>query len=115
MNKSLRHYMASTIAEEVKHEINRTEEEYGPFHSLHEGLAVLREEYQELERAMQELRKWHQANGTDKPMPEWKLKRKLGLSPTEFDAVSSELVRRRLVHYGTHSTGRRPTTGFCLR
>jgi len=49
MNKTLRRYMASTMAEEVKQEIDRTEEAYGPFHSLHEGLAVLREEYQELE------------------------------------------------------------------
>ena len=49
-NPSLRRYMASTIAEEVKREIDRSEEKYGPFHSLHEGLAVLREEYQELEQ-----------------------------------------------------------------
>jgi len=50
MNKSLRRHMATTIAEEIKHEIDRTEEEFGPFHSLHEGLAVLREEYQKLEQ-----------------------------------------------------------------
>ena len=49
-NPSLRRYMASTIAEEVKREIDRSEMKYGPFHSLHEGLAVLREEYQELEQ-----------------------------------------------------------------
>jgi len=44
--------MASAVAEEVKHEIDRSEEQYGPFHSLHEGLAVLREEYKELEDAI---------------------------------------------------------------
>lgn len=52
MNQSLRRYMASAVAEEVKHEIDRSEEQYGPFHSLHEGLAVLREEYKELEDAI---------------------------------------------------------------
>ena len=67
-----------------------------------------------IKRAMQELRKWHQINGTDKPMPEWKLKRKLGLSPTEFDAVASELARRRLVHYETYPTKGRPFSGFRL-
>ena len=41
--------MASAVAEEVKHEIDRSEEDFGPFHSLHEGLAVLREEYLEFE------------------------------------------------------------------
>jgi len=41
--------MASAVAEEVKSEIDRSEEVFGPFHSLHEGLAVLREEYLEFE------------------------------------------------------------------
>jgi hypothetical protein len=41
--------MASAVAEEVKHEIDRSEEAFGSFHSLHEGLAVLREEFLELE------------------------------------------------------------------
>ena len=41
--------MVSAIAEEIKHEIDRSEEAHGPLHSLHEGLAVLREEYKELE------------------------------------------------------------------
>ena len=59
-NKALQRYMASAIAEEVKHEIDRAEEKYGPFHSLHEGLAVLREEYQELE---QEIFWGHQKSG----------------------------------------------------
>jgi len=44
--------MASAIAEEVKHEIDQSESHYGPFHSLHEGLAVLREQYKELEDAI---------------------------------------------------------------
>ena len=44
--------MASAIAEEVIHEIDRSEEEYGAFHSLHEGLSVLRAEYKELEDAI---------------------------------------------------------------
>ena len=52
MTQSLRRYMASTVAEEVKHEIDRGDELFGPFHSLHEGLAVLREEYRELEDAI---------------------------------------------------------------
>ena len=60
MNKALRRYMASTIAEEVKTEIDRSEELYGPFHSLHEGLAVLREEYKELE---EEIFWGHQKSG----------------------------------------------------
>jgi hypothetical protein len=50
MNQSLRRYMTSAVAEEVQSEIDRSEEQHGPFHSLHEGLAVLREEYQELEQ-----------------------------------------------------------------
>ena len=52
MTQSLRHYMASAIAEKVKEEIDKSESKYGPFHSLHEGLAVLREEYKELEEAI---------------------------------------------------------------
>ncbi len=68
-----------------------------------------------IKKATQELRKWHKISGTEKPMPEWKLKRKLGLSPTDFDAVASELVRRRLVIFETQATGGRPTTGFRLR
>ncbi len=44
--------MASVVAEEVQKEIDKSEEQYGPFHSLHEGLAVLREEYKELEEAI---------------------------------------------------------------
>ena len=49
MYKALRRYMASTIAEEVKAEIDRAEEASGSFHSLHAGLTALREEYKKLE------------------------------------------------------------------
>jgi len=52
VTQSLRRYMASTIAEEINQEIDLSEKHYGPFHSLHEGLAVLREEYLELEEAI---------------------------------------------------------------
>jgi hypothetical protein len=44
--------MVSAIAEKVQKEIDRCEGEFGPFHSLHEGLAVLREAYKELEDAI---------------------------------------------------------------
>ena len=50
MNQSLRHYLTSVVAEDVKREVDRSEEQYGPLHSLHEGLAVLREEYSKLEQ-----------------------------------------------------------------
>ena len=52
MNQSIRRYMASAIAEEINQEIDLSEEHYGSFHSLHEGLAVLREQYKELEEAI---------------------------------------------------------------
>jgi hypothetical protein len=65
-----------------------------------------------LKRAVQEIRK----NGTDKLMPEWKLKRKLGLSPSDFDSVVSELIRRRLAVFDTQSGSKagRPQCGFRL-
>ena len=50
MYKPLRRYMISAIAEEVKHEIDKDIAEFGLFHSLHEGLSALREEYVELEQ-----------------------------------------------------------------
>ena len=52
VTQSLRRYMASAIAEEVKHEVDQSEKHYGSFHSLHEGLGVLREQYKELEEAI---------------------------------------------------------------
>lgn len=65
-----------------------------------------------IKKAMQELRKWHKANSPDKAMPEWRLKRKLGLSPTEFEAVVSELGRRRLAVFEATATKGRPQSGF---
>jgi len=49
MDKAMRRYLASAVAEEVKHEIDKGEDKFGPLHSLHEGIAVLREEFLELE------------------------------------------------------------------
>ena len=49
MDKPMRRYLASAVAEEVKNEIDDGEEKFGAFHSLHEGIAVLREEMLELE------------------------------------------------------------------
>jgi len=50
MYKPLRRYMISAIAEEVKHEVDKDIEESGLFHSLHEGLSALRDEYSDLEQ-----------------------------------------------------------------
>ena len=52
MTQSQRRSIASTVTDDVKDEIDLGEGHYGPFHSLHEGLAVLREEYKELEEAI---------------------------------------------------------------
>ena len=52
MNQSQRHDMASAITDDIKDEIDLGEGHYGPFHSLHEALSVLREEYKELEEAI---------------------------------------------------------------
>ena len=49
MDQPMRHYLASAVGEEVKNEIDRGEDKFGPFHSLHEGIAILREEFLELE------------------------------------------------------------------
>ena len=50
-NAELR-YLVSEITKEVKEEIELGEERFGPFHSLHEALAILREEYLETEAAI---------------------------------------------------------------
>ncbi len=63
-----------------------------------------------IKKATQELRK----AVNDKLVPEWKLRRRLGLPPTEFDAVVSELVRRRLAVFETITTKGRPQSGFRL-
>ena len=52
MNKEERRYMTSHVCEEIKSEMERAESIHGPFHSLHEALAVIREEYLELEEAI---------------------------------------------------------------
>jgi len=44
--------MATEIVAEIRDEIDRSEEQSGPLHSLHEGLAALREDYKELEDAI---------------------------------------------------------------
>jgi hypothetical protein len=67
-----------------------------------------------IKKAMQELRKWRQLNGIENAMPEWKLKRRLGLSPTEFEAVSLELIHRRLVHSEIVQGKGRPGTFYRL-
>jgi hypothetical protein len=61
-----------------------------------------------VKKALQELRKL----SSDQLMPEWKLRRKLGLPPNEFDAVVSELVRRRLAVFEAITTKGRPQSGF---
>ncbi len=52
MNQAERNYMADHIYGQVKQELIRAEQIHGSFHSLHEGIAVLREEYRELEDAV---------------------------------------------------------------
>lgn len=45
-------YMTTEVLQDVKSEIQRGENRFGPFHSLHEAIAVLREEYIETENAV---------------------------------------------------------------
>ena len=52
MTKAELRYLVSEITKEVKEEIELGEERFGPFHSLHEALAILREEYLETEAAI---------------------------------------------------------------
>jgi hypothetical protein len=52
MKNSERRFIVSLVCEEIKKEIERSEEIHGSFHSLHEALAVIREEYLELEEAI---------------------------------------------------------------
>jgi hypothetical protein len=52
MKNSERRFIVSQVCEEIKKEIERSEEIHGSFHSLHEALAVIREEYLELEEAI---------------------------------------------------------------
>jgi hypothetical protein len=52
MKNSERRFLTSQVCEEIKKEIEYSEERHGLFHSLHEALAVIREEYLELEEAI---------------------------------------------------------------
>jgi hypothetical protein len=52
MKNHERRFITSLVCEEIKKEIERSEEIHGSFHSLHEALAVIREEYLELEEAI---------------------------------------------------------------
>jgi two-component SAPR family response regulator len=52
MKNSERRFLTSQVCEKIKTEIEQAEEIHGSFHSLHEALAVIREEYMELEEAI---------------------------------------------------------------
>jgi len=52
MTHSERRILLETITQEIHEEMAQAEGLYGPFHSLHEALAVIREEYLELENAI---------------------------------------------------------------
>jgi hypothetical protein len=52
MKNSERRFMTSQVCEEIKKEMEYAESIHGSFHSLHEALAVIREEYLELEDAI---------------------------------------------------------------
>lgn len=52
MKNSERRFLTSQVCEEIKKEIERAETIHGSFHSLHEAIAVIREEYVELEEAI---------------------------------------------------------------
>ena len=52
MTHSERRILLEKITQEIHEEMAQAEGLYGPFHSLHEALAVIREEYLELENAI---------------------------------------------------------------
>lgn len=52
MMKSELRYLVSEVTKEVRDEIELGEDRFGPFHSLHEAVAILREEYLETENAV---------------------------------------------------------------
>ncbi len=62
MTKTERRILTEKVALEIREEMERAENLYGPFHSLHEALAVIREEYLELEQAIF----WGNKNGNNK-------------------------------------------------
>ena len=61
MTKTERKVLTEKIALEIKEEMERAEAIHGVFHSLHEALAVIREEYCELEAAIF----WGNKNGNN--------------------------------------------------
>ncbi len=61
MTKSERRILTDKVALEIREEMERAENLYGPFHSLHEAIAVIREEYLELEQAIF----WGNKNGNN--------------------------------------------------
>lgn len=52
MEKTARQYMTDLVFGKVKRELEKAESIHGPFHSLHEGIAIIREKYRELEDAV---------------------------------------------------------------
>ena len=62
MTKTERRILTEKVALEIREEMERAENLYGPFHSLHEAIAVIREEYRELEDAIF----WGNKNGNNK-------------------------------------------------
>ncbi len=52
MTNTERRILAEKVALEIREEMKRAEALHGPFHSLHEAIAVIREEYKELEDAI---------------------------------------------------------------
>ncbi len=52
MEKSTRERLIDNVTENAKTEIRRSEAIHGPFHSFHEAMAVIREEFLELEQAI---------------------------------------------------------------
>lgn len=61
MTKTERRILTDKVALEIREEMERAENLYGPFHSLHEAIAVIREEYLELEQAIF----WGNKNGNN--------------------------------------------------
>ena len=61
MTKTERKILSEKIALEIREEMEMAEDRHGPFHSLHEALAVIREEYLELEAAIF----WGNKNGNN--------------------------------------------------
>ena len=52
MTKTERQILTEGVALEIRDEMERAEDLHGVFHSLHEAIAVIREEYQELEQVI---------------------------------------------------------------